>query len=152
MPNFICYVLKTRVNEFPEDTVEVCPAWTVYSVRRSAAATSRARHLSRPWCGGYRGMGSRHLLLLSSNASEGGGVTEAGVASNFRFPTPPPQCASVRPRGRPSRRPRGRPQRLRDDLRACGRRAAGSSPSDQDQARVDGTLCSTRVSKSSQLK
>ena len=34
--------------------------------------------------------------------------------------------------------------------RTSGRRAAGSSPSDQDQPRVDGALCSTRSPKSSQ--
>ena len=49
------------------------------------------------------------------------------------------------------------PLRLRDDLRpqsarACGRRAAVSSPSDQGQARIHGALCSTRASKSSQHK
>ena len=52
---------------------------------------------------------------------------------------------------------RRRPVRLtsQDDLRppqaqVCGRWAAGSSPTDQDRTRVDGALCSTRVSKSCQ--
>ena len=36
--------------------------------------------------------------------------------------------------------------------RACGWRAACSSPSNQDQARVDGVLSSTRASKSYQQK
>ena len=38
------------------------------------------------------------------------------------------------------------------NMLACGRRAVGSFPSDQDQARVDGALCFTLASKNSQHK
>ena len=54
------------------------------------AATSLTRHWSRPWCEGRGGMGSHHLLLRSSNASEGGGGAGAGDAYNFHLAIPPP--------------------------------------------------------------
>ena len=74
--------------DLPEDTVghtvEVCPTWAEHRrVLQEATGGDGAG-------GGRGGMGNRHFLLRSSNASEGGGVAETGVDSNFRLPTPLP--------------------------------------------------------------
>ena len=124
-------------------------------VPRSGGAPSGGNQWSITWCGeGCGGMGSRrHLLLRSSNASEEGDVAR-GNGNGIQFPSPNQAAARVRVGAR--RAALGIFATISGHRRrgfADGKkRVAFRSPSDQDQARVHGTLCSTRASKRSQHK
>ena len=103
----------------PENTVEhmveVCRAWAESSVRRSVAATSCARHWSRPWCPGSAEAWEADtsfcevVMLAKELALREREWHPTSVSKPCQRPS-----SSERQRGRL----RCRPRRLRDDLQS----------------------------------